>query len=268
MLRRVAPDQPVEIAYDDGLRLRVRPVDRLGKRVYLQGYSDREHAALIDALLGPGDVYFDVGANFGQFALMAGRRVGEAGQVHAFEPSGEMVRQARANVELNGLDHVVVNHVAVSDRPGTLALKVCAPGQESFNSLGTPMRGADQVAATETVRAITLDDYAAEHGIERVDLIKIDVEGAELAVVRGAARLLQLPTVSVVACEFNPATLCGMGTTPTRLAAAFIELGFGLYEFDARTRRIAAAGPIRDDGESINLLALKDTDAFIRRLRG
>ena len=69
--RRLSPTRPMILPFDDGLKIAVRPVDRLGRRIWLDGYSEPEFAGLLDAYLRPGMTYFDVGAHFGQYVLVA-----------------------------------------------------------------------------------------------------------------------------------------------------------------------------------------------------
>lgn len=266
--RRLGPLRPVVLDYDVGMRIQVRPVDRLGRRVFLDGYSDREHAVLLDALLRPGMVYFDVGANFGQFALMAATRVGRDGAVHAFEATSTMYEQLAANVELNGLAQVTANHAAVADQPGTLEMTLCEPGKEAFSSLGRPMRPQDQIIGRETVPAITLDDYCRERGISRIDLIKIDVEGAEVRVIEGASNLLSSGGVSSLVCEFNEVAAESQGSSGRELRNALESHGYRIFRFDPSRRTITPEPAVERYASTQNLLAVRDPDQFAALLTG
>src|SRR5262245_42588667 len=84
--RRLTPEQTVLLPFDLDLKIKVRLRDRLGRRVLLNGYSEPDYALFLDRFLRPGMTYVDVGANFGQYVLMAAKRVGSTGAVHAFEP--------------------------------------------------------------------------------------------------------------------------------------------------------------------------------------
>jgi FkbM family methyltransferase len=143
----------------------------------------------------------DVGANVGHWSrslLAAASAAGRAGDVrlHAFEPD------ARAYAELEralGATRAVLNATALSDCPGESAFHVVAPGAGT-NSLH---RAPGVVAASETVAATTLDAYAAEAGIPCFALVKVDTEGHDLAVLRGARGLLAGHRVAVVQFEYN-----------------------------------------------------------------
>ncbi len=155
---------------------------------YVNGYWIGNYELPIQEALGrllaPGGVFYDVGANAGFFSLLAAKRVGAAGRVYAFEPLGENLASLREQVEVNALEQVEVVEGAVGASTGTAELSF-APGQNSEAHLGDP-RGAGE--RTMTVPVTTLDDFVAAH--RRPTLVKIDVEGAEIAVLAGAARLV------------------------------------------------------------------------------
>ena len=154
------------------------------------------------ALAPGGEVHVaDVGANVGRWSrslLAAASAAGRAGDVrlHAFEPDVS----AYAGLErILGATGAVLNAAALSDRAGESAFPLVAPAPRT-NSLH---RAPGAVAATETVRTTTLDAYAAGAGIACFALVKIDTEGHDLAVLRGARDLLAGHRVAVVQFEYN-----------------------------------------------------------------
>jgi FkbM family methyltransferase len=147
-------------------------------RVLLGSYEP-EQTALFRKWLRPGDTLLDVGAHVGYYTLLSARLVGEKGEVWSFEPNPGNCAWLRRHVSLNGLRNVHVEEVAVSDAGGTARF---AFGSGS----GTGRLAAD---GTVEVRAVTLDEFCAEHGI-RPNALKIDVEGGELRVLAGAHRIL------------------------------------------------------------------------------
>jgi FkbM family methyltransferase len=154
------------------------------------------------ALAPGGEVHVaDVGANVGRWSrslLTAAAAAGRARDIrlHAFEPDAG----AYAGLErILGGTSAVLNAAAVSDRPGESDFHVVAPGAGT-NSLH---RAPGVTAATETVRTTTLDAYAAEAGIPCFALVKVDTEGHDLAVLRGARGLLAGHRIAVVQFEYN-----------------------------------------------------------------
>jgi FkbM family methyltransferase len=156
-------------------------------------------------LVPPGRAFhvIDVGANIGQWSasmLAAARRSGrlEDLDLHAFEPSA--CTYERLALALHG-EQVSLRRIALSDRTGTSLLHVVAPGAGT-NSLHAPAGGPGQ-DDTEEVATATLDSYAGQAGLDHVTLVKIDTEGHDLAVLRGARRLFAEQRISVAQFEYN-----------------------------------------------------------------
>ncbi len=160
----------------------------VGWQLYFsRSYDDAELREVL-RLVQPGDVCVDVGANIGFYALNLARAVGHGGRVIAFEPLRRNALALELAAELNGFGHLAVETDVVSSRSGQQVAAICPTGYSGSTRFQPPAEPpAKQAAAYQTV---TLDDYFAAHGISRVDFIKIDVEGAELEVLRGAEKLL------------------------------------------------------------------------------
>jgi FkbM family methyltransferase len=135
----------------------------------------------------PGDVLLDVGAYNGDTAVMFGYNTGYDCQVHSFEMSTINIEAFRANLELNPrmLDRTEINHLAVTDTTG--ATVTFGGGAQPDQISHTYRIGTDGAESAET---ITLDDYVAQRSLDRVDVVKMDIEGAERLALRGAARTL------------------------------------------------------------------------------
>jgi FkbM family methyltransferase len=206
---------------DTGPWVRVSGAAEFEWRVFDGRVKEDRTTRLFATLLRPGMTVLDVGANVGYYALTAAALVGPAGRVHAFEPTPAVAARLRENVALNDFDHVAVNQVAVTDAPGTLRFHLSADDSEA-NSLCAVEPGG----ATIDVPATTLDDYAAGHGLGRVDFVKIDVEGAEVRALRGGRRLLSGPEAPMVIIEVNPVTLRAAGAGPEELVAELESLGY------------------------------------------
>lgn len=141
----------------------------------------------LQRLLSPGDVFIDVGANVGLYALKAARLVGPTGRVLALEPGAEAHGHLTANLALNDFAWAEAMKVAASDRAGEAVLHHVPLGNDpqAFSLIAN-----DRAEEGETVETLTLDSLIDRCGLDRVDLIKIDVEGAEPLVIAGARDLL------------------------------------------------------------------------------
>lgn len=153
---------------------------------YFAGDYEQELQESFRSLIRPGQVVYDVGANVGFMTLVAARLVGPAGKVVAFEPGPRTARELRAQVRLNRLTTVTVVECAVSDRAGEAELVTSAYSVTASLASGPP---EDAGPATRRVRTTTLDEAAREFGVP--DLIKIDIEGAEILALEGARVLLR-----------------------------------------------------------------------------
>jgi FkbM family methyltransferase len=133
------------------------------------------------SLLSPGAVVADVGANVGYYSLVAAPLVGSAGQVYAFEPMGAQFAQLCANVMRNSLRQVNLVNLALSDEVGEATITL----EDENNTGSASLRGGTGSAGSEKVQVSTLDHYFGSQPLQRLDVVKIDVEGFETAVLRG-----------------------------------------------------------------------------------
>ena len=150
----------------------------------LEAYGEygAEEANMFRQVIRPGDVVADVGANIGSHTLLYSQLVGEAGHVLAFEPQPKIFHMLCANLALNGLANVTTYQAGVGEKAG--ALKVSPPNAEARVNFGGVSLGDE---GTETVNIVTLDSL----GLDRLDFVKVDVEGMEEAVIRGATKTLK-----------------------------------------------------------------------------
>lgn len=152
----------------------------------LRDWVEPELRAL-ERLLSPGDVFIDVGANVGLYALKAARLVGPTGRVLALEPGAEAYGHLTANLALNTFPWAEALKVAASDAAGEAVLHHVPLGDDpqAFSLIANA-----RAEEGETVETVTLDGLIDRCGLDRVDLLKIDVEGAEPLVVAGPGRML------------------------------------------------------------------------------
>lgn len=235
------------VVYDDrhGLRYVLRPRENAAAYFRARGnyeIAETEHCA---HYLRPGMVAFDVGAHIGLYTLLFARIVGNDGAVHAFEADLENARRLRVNVLLNDLTNVVVAEVAVAAAPGLVTLNRFANGLNAWHSLGrprmpdpdAPRRTVEPVSSVE-VEAITLDDHCARNRVDSIDLLKIDVEGAEVDVLRGATRLLEQRAVRAIQFEVSRPQVESLGHRPGDVFDLLRDAGFSCFrlEGDGRSR--------------------------------
>jgi FkbM family methyltransferase len=186
--RLLPPARCVIDRLDPGFTMELDLADPEQRKLYFyRHYHERYEARLLACCLAPGEVFWDVGAHVGYFTLLAARSVGPAGKVVAFEPSNDAWERLTRNLALNPGYVVEPVKAAVSDHAGQAVLYAAGDTVDSSASL---FAGADVAARQEVVSTLTLDDFSRAPGQKPPDFIKLDVEGAELAALRGAREVL------------------------------------------------------------------------------
>ena len=141
--------------------------------------------------------YVDIGAYHGLYAVVAGRQVGRGGRVVLFEPSISACRRARLNLFLNHVGGEIEN-TAVTSTSGVVLYHQVVHGFKTMGGLRRP--ASKDPVRTRQVKSVSLDDYCRKQSLDRVDLLKIDAEGAELGVLSGASYVLE-NLRPVIICE-------------------------------------------------------------------
>lgn len=189
-----------------------------------RGTYERPIQQAIASNLAPGDAFFDIGANIGFFSLIAARRVGTEGQVYAFEPVPRNAAAIRRTAQLNGFHAIRVFPEAVGATIGRAELLLARHiGGAALASAEAPpdMNGYLEVDVT------TLDDAIARHGLRPPSLVKIDVEGAEIEVLRGMTETLRAHRPSII-YEIDDATREGLDRKARQIAALLTSAGYVL----------------------------------------
>jgi FkbM family methyltransferase len=200
--------------------------------------------AFLTSLLEPGMTVLDVGAHGGIYTMTAARIVGPLGRVVAFEPSARERSRLAAHLRLNGITNVTVEPVAVGADDGEVDLFVVEGHETGCNSLRQPH--GERVRALR-VPMCRLDTYVERHAIDRVDFIKMDIEGGERDALRGAAHLFARYR-PVVLCEIEPARIAPWGYDPREILALLEASGYEWFTLDAE----GGLSPLRDAPGSLS----------------
>ena len=201
----VAPGVPAPLRISPGFWWIARP-DVVSDGLFAGSFETAERA-LFAELVQPGMTVLDIGAHAGLYTLIASRRTGPSGRVIAFEPSPRERERLLAHVRLNRSANVTIEAAALGEREGEAELFVVDGSETGCNSLRPGDIGPGHTVA---VRLRSLDEYARNAGLDRVDVIKMDVEGAELSVLRGAQSLVRA-TQPVFVCEIEDARTAPWG---------------------------------------------------------
>lgn len=179
-----------------------------------------------ERLLFPGAVVLDIGANIGAFTNMAARIIGPEGRIHSFEPVPMVLRVLKAMVRLKRLRQVIVVEAALSDRNGRETITVpLKDGWKPLLPIAHLGGGATENAMRIEIEVKRLDDYCEAMGLDRVDFIKCDTEGSEVAVFSGGLKCLERSR-PVVICEVYKDYLARQKKDPVDLFGIFQSLGY------------------------------------------
>jgi len=199
--------------------------DLIARDVFFAGCFAAQEIAFVRAVLGPGMTFVDVGANWGLFTLVAAHLVGETGRIVALEPDPRILPKLKSNVERNHLRQVQVMEVAAADRDSALAL--AGHDHEGGNwGVSRLVEPGLVPQTTFTVQARRLDSLLDEAHVEVVDLLKIDVEGAEDRVLSGMEAGLRRRRYRCILLELHPQQLAERGRTAQGVADALLALGY------------------------------------------
>jgi FkbM family methyltransferase len=232
---RYAWRRPIWFTDKYGVTLRLDPDDNLRSTLERRTHCDDEGMLLLaEKLLKPGMTVLDVGTHHGQFALFAATLVGDTGQVHAFEPSSRSFTALCKNAyRLPKLaPRLKLNQVAIGREHGNAVLYEFPPSCSGWNSLNPhTMYELDrmiQPSHTEHVRVISVDEYCETQKLGQIDLLKIDVEGMEVEVLKGCSKLINKRHILNIIFEISEETLNGTGLTPADVLRTISDMGFDI----------------------------------------
>lgn len=251
---RKIPDKVISVP--DGRRFHIGP-DVVHWAINQGLEYEPEATAMVRRLLRPGDVVADVGANVGWYATVFAGLVGDRGHVYAFEPVPSTAARLAENIALNRLnDRITVIQKAVGASTGparTIHLfDDRSPALSSLSTLG------DAHFTAIPVNVTTLDDYAQANGIGRLDLLKCDVEGGELEVLKGAVVLLNKHDAPIVLIELNSETARQFGHTKQDIMRTLEQAGYARFFEIANARSLRRVRRPEDLNSMDLLIAGKD----------
>ncbi len=219
--------------FDGDLVFRCELGEHMGSQIFWRGSYSWPLLRHLATRLEPEMVFVDAGANHGELTLFAAKRL-VRGRVIAFEPSQAIFERLEANLAANPTLRAELVPMGLSDAPGHAVLHASAARFED----GTEHHGLPSMypidssfAPTHAIELVTLDGYLAAHPVERLDWLKVDVEGAELALLRGAAATIARwrPRILI---EVNEATARAAGGSAREVVEWLVASGYDLFELD------------------------------------
>lgn len=244
----------VEVETKDRGRMVLELDDIMQFPVYYNIFEAKYDHVMKTLLIGS-DVVIDVGGNIGQYALLFTKY---ARKVYTFEPMPKMIARLKRHIDMNGLNgKLVLISKALSNKPDTIQFEL--PKSANSGTASTVLGRVANSAEIINVEAVRLDDLVASGEIAgRIDLVKIDIEGAELFALEGMAGILQLPEKPILILEMNEEMMGLAGYGAAEIQSYLAQFGFKPYEITKRGLR----GPnerIASDSENYCFLTAEHT---------
>jgi len=254
---------------DHGCSLELYPGEHVSDAIHYRKF-EVEVCNFIKKVLCPGMVFFDIGANIGFYTIIAGTILKGSGEVHSFEPSKREFNRLTRNVVLNELTNVHLNRVAILDRESERSLFICDDTRAAYNSVYTVTHpdAADAVICKENIRCTTIDAYARNGNIKKIDLIKMDIEGAEFLALKGSVNALNSNPAPIVVFEctecFTQQNKDDKQKQFNKLREIFQKHNYSIYEFipNEGALQIVDQQPVRNGW---NFVAIKARGGRIKK---
>jgi FkbM family methyltransferase len=196
----------------------------------LEGHFEDPERTFVARFLKPGMTVLDIGAHKGLYSLISAFKVGTSGRVFAFEPSPRELKRLKQHIRLNRYRNVSVFDFALGESEGSADLYVVQGTETGCNSLRHP----DVLQPVRSVRVSVkiLDEVLREQKISAVDFVKLDVEGAELSVLKGAAQLLKGAHRPLILCEVQDLRTAPWGYAASCIIEYLCSCGYSWFTLD------------------------------------
>jgi FkbM family methyltransferase len=239
-----APRGPLQVPTLYGFAMQIDPRRHRGvdASIYFNGTYEAGCIDVIRRLLRPGDTFVDAGANIGLMSLAAAQRVGPGGRVYAFEPVPAVHRVLQANVALNGYAQVTTVACAL----GAARQQLTIFEQPAINFGSASFVKPQSAHVEHVVDVVALDDFVREHRVPRVHVIKADVEGWELELVRGGRALLAGAEAPALCLEYSAAYSPRSGELPELYEFVRSVNAYRVYKLRHGKETCSPLVPVRD----------------------
>lgn len=229
----------------------VDPFDSVGNAILNHGCYERETVELLQHIIDPGMVIIDAGAHIGQYTILFSELVTKVGRVYSFEPDPDTFKQLVENIELNAVANVDANNIALSDFTGSGTLFLA----ENTNIGGNSLRPQQSFAGSKIdTKVMKLDEFASNARLNRLDLIKADIEGAELLLLEGGKSVI-MHFKPMLILELSPTQPIAFGYKLEDIYNRLISWDYCIYRIAERPFKSYLIQ--KDDPVFFNVLAVQ-----------
>ncbi len=208
------------------------------------GLFEKTEVAIFQKTLKPAMNVLDIGANIGYYTVIAGKLIGPTGKVFAFEPEKTNATILKKNLAINKLSNVVVEEQAVSDTVGERTFFLAENNKGAHAFVNNRNTNEKIIVKTDTV-----DHALSKYGSPKIDIIKMDIEGAEVLALEGMLQTIACNPELIIFTEFYPKALNRLEKSPLEFLNRLKELGFNLFEINEDVRQLV---PLTDFNKFIS----------------
>jgi FkbM family methyltransferase len=207
-----------------GFYMLLNPTEHIQQQLFWYGYYEKELGIILKKILRPNDAFLDIGANIGYFSLLAANNSPTI-KVISFEPVNDLFQKLNENISINNIKNIMSVNTAVGETNEEKELFISANDNLGMSSFQQPENYSGK---KEKVKVVAIDDWFKTSGLNKIDLIKLDVEGSELATLKGMKEVLQNQRPALIV-EVNPETLGMFGLKPVDIFDYLNQLNFDGY---------------------------------------
>lgn len=210
--------------------MKVHPGEHIQQQLFWYGYYEKTVGIILKKLLKPDSIFIDVGANIGYFSLLAALQ-SPKGSIIALEPVSYLFNSLRENISLNKFSNIEAINIAAGDKEENRLIYLSGADNTGMSSFQKPANYSEK---NETVKVVTLDSLPDNLKLSRVDIIKIDVEGNELAVLKGMKEIASRFQPHIL-IELNPQTLSYFNHSTDDVLSYATELSYTAFKITEKS---------------------------------
>ena len=236
---------PKETKTKEGIFLELDQSDPVASGAIALGVYERYESELFRSKIKPGMAIIDIGANLGYYTAIASRLAGESGSVIAFEPEPNFFKLLSKNISRNNMKNVACFELAIAEKDGLTDLYL-SNENKGHNSI-IP---SEELKTSVQIKTTTLDALLASQKITKVDMIKMDVEGAEILALEGMKNTL-IQHFPLLFLEFSPHSIIKIKRNPMDFLSTLQKIGYSIFEINKASQCLNNVTDIQKFIESI-----------------
>ncbi|MFH1457235.1 MAG: FkbM family methyltransferase [Patescibacteria group bacterium] len=227
----------VKFDFVNNVNISMYPQGQVPEYLFTRNFENETINMLIKYLRSGMNI-IDIGANVGLYSIIAGKIIGTKGKIWAFEPSSDTIEKFKKNVILNKLENIKIEKCALGDEDDQMIELVLEQGfGDGHRYLNKDFKKNKNIQEHEKIKVIKLDTYFKDREKEKIDLVKIDVEGSELHVLKGAHEIIKNNANIVIIFEHAPDTFSRYGYFSKDVMDYLNNLGLKTYFFSKKKNK-------------------------------